>query len=577
MLLRMTIGLFVLLSVNNDLYSQVLPENNASLSHTQVLFEYPDFFGGAKTRLKVYYNSLKDEGSIAPVIDTVHQTNAILISNGLSFGESYKWKYIVYGNDNTVLYESAFYFFETVKNHLTDHNFFRIRTYEKNDKKTLFKGLLFLDGLKIAIDNQGKAKWFMNYDTTQTPAQCIRLTPDGTITSLVSDHAIETNLDGIVVWKSPDIEETNGIGFPHHEFFKLSNGHFITSAYRVIKSDNPEQATQNIDAVPQLNDPSQKSPVIVEFDADGRIVWTFDLLKEINPEPANGKNKLKPSRVGHMNGMVMDETNHKLYVSCKNFNNILVIDRKTNKILYMLGNQALSFNDSTISSPLFRAQHNPILLKNGHLMLFNNNIKGEPSSIAEFDLSKKVADPAEQKIWEYSFKNAFQTDFHSNRLGSVQEMKNGNILVGAGTVNRVFEVSKDKELKWAITTEINRNYFTGNAPSWDPAENYRVWNVSSLYPYYFTLQSIFKNNHAGASQALSFILNNVGTENDEYEISGLLNEKKTDSFKTFKTTIQAAKSIPIPLTLKLKQGDVLLITVKSMTSNKTRTIQYDSK
>ena len=86
----------------------------------------------------------------------------------------------------------------------------------------------------------------------------------------------------------------------------------------------------------------------------------------------------------------------------------------------------------------------------GHILIFDNGLHKyrAKSIILEVNpVTKKV-------IWSYYEKNSF----FSYRKGSAQRLKNGNTFISNGHMNKVFEVTPDKEVVWFLKSKkpINR-------------------------------------------------------------------------------------------------------------------------
>lgn len=83
-------------------------------------------------------------------------------------------------------------------------------------------------------------------------------------------------------------------------------------------------------------------------------------------------------------------------------------------------------------------QHQPTLLDNGHILLFDNGL--EFSRVLEIDPFRL------EIIWKYG--DYPKNEFFSETLGSNQYLPNGNILITDSTNGRAFEVTKDKRICW---------------------------------------------------------------------------------------------------------------------------------
>ncbi len=88
----------------------------------------------------------------------------------------------------------------------------------------------------------------------------------------------------------------------------------------------------------------------------------------------------------------------------------------------------------------WNAQHDPKILENGNLMLFDNRGNHMASTVYEFD-------PVTMKpVWYY--RGSPEAPFFSRTCGSAQRLPNGNTLITESDVGRAFEVTRDKEIVW---------------------------------------------------------------------------------------------------------------------------------
>jgi len=88
----------------------------------------------------------------------------------------------------------------------------------------------------------------------------------------------------------------------------------------------------------------------------------------------------------------------------------------------------------------FRKQHDPKILDNGHLLLFDN--RGNPGKSAVLEL-----DPISgRQVWEY--RGTPESPFFSKTCGAAERLPNGNTLVTESDRGRAFEVTPAKEIVW---------------------------------------------------------------------------------------------------------------------------------
>lgn len=129
-----------------------------------------------------------------------------------------------------------------------------------------------------------------------------------------------------------------------------------------------------------------------------------------------------------------------IMISVRNMNAIAIIDRDTKTVKWM-------------TSGPFARQHDPDLLKNGNILLFDNwGAAGSESGatrIIEWD-------PKAQKIvWEYL--GTDERPLHTTFRGSQQQLPNGNVLITETTGGRVLEVTRDGEIVWEYINKLDDN------------------------------------------------------------------------------------------------------------------------
>ncbi len=106
---------------------------------------------------------------------------------------------------------------------------------------------------------------------------------------------------------------------------------------------------------------------------------------------------------------------------------IAVIDMELEKVVWAL-------------SGMWKYQHQPTLLNNGNILLFDNLGDGGKSKVVEFNpLTQNV-------VWAY--RSTLENEFLSKTSGSNQRLANGNTLITESNNGRAFEVTPDKEIVW---------------------------------------------------------------------------------------------------------------------------------
>jgi hypothetical protein len=120
--------------------------------------------------------------------------------------------------------------------------------------------------------------------------------------------------------------------------------------------------------------------------------------------------------------------------------------RKGNLLISILGVDAVAVLDPDREQVvwalkgMWRRQHQPTLLANGRMLIFDNLGAGAASRVLEFDpLTLELA-------WSYGGDGS--VDFLSRSLGSCQRLANGDTLITESQNGRAFEVDADGRVVW---------------------------------------------------------------------------------------------------------------------------------
>jgi hypothetical protein len=129
-------------------------------------------------------------------------------------------------------------------------------------------------------------------------------------------------------------------------------------------------------------------------------------------------------------------------VSYRSLDVIGVIDRDSGDIVWAWGPDELD------------GQHNPHVLPNGNVLLFDNGTRRGYSRVLELD-------PLTETIeWEYA--GSPRESFFSQYISGVQRLPNGNTLVCEGNEAHLFEVTPDGEVVWDFTNPFDDEGSLGN-------------------------------------------------------------------------------------------------------------------
>jgi len=287
-------------------------------------------------------------------------------------------------------------------------------------------------------------------------------------------HLLELDWDGHVVWEYRD-------GFQHHRVRRLKNGN--TMILRVVPV--PQEIADKV----QGGQPDTEDGGIMWTDSfrevtpEGKIAWEWLAYEHLDPKidvicPLEHR-----SEWTHAN--TIEELDNGDILTCFRYTDtVVIIDKKTGEIKWRWG-----------SGEVYHP-HNPTMLDNGNILLFDNGVHRKDSYL---DYSRSVeVDPKTNKIeWEY--KGDPPTEFYSSVCCSCQRLPNGNTLICEATKGRIFEVTYDKELVWEYvcpfyasatsmlygTLALGRNNWVHCAHRYDP--DFKGFEGKNLDPGKFKL------------------------------------------------------------------------------------------
>jgi hypothetical protein len=235
---------------------------------------------------------------------------------------------------------------------------------------------------------------------------------------------LEADWNGHVLWelRHPD---------HHHDGIRLRNGNVML----ICLARLPQHLVSKVKGglAGSEHNGEMYADYLVEMASDGRSVWEWRTWEHLDPE-TDCITAVQDYRAEwtHANG-VAELPDGNLALSFRNISTVIIIDRKTSKIIWKLG------------APPLAGQHAPMPLPSGNLLLFDNGPHRLDhtmpfSRVIEVELASK------QIVWTYQERR--QYEFFSPRISNAQRLPNGNTLVCEGDFGRLFEVTTEGELVW---------------------------------------------------------------------------------------------------------------------------------
>jgi len=234
---------------------------------------------------------------------------------------------------------------------------------------------------------------------------------------------LEVDWDGNVVWEYVD-------NFQHHAIQQLENGNRMLM--RIVAT--PFEIARTVKGGQHLTEDNGNmwSCALKEVNPKGAVIWEWFAYKHLDPEVDTICPLEYRSEWTHGNSI--EELKNGDILTCFRYpSQVIIIDKITGEIKWKWG-----------KGEVFHP-HNPTMLKNGNILLFDNGVHRHDSYL---DYSRCIeVNPKTNKIeWEY--KGTPPTEFYSSVAGSCQRLQNGNTLVCETTKGRIFEVTQEKEIVW---------------------------------------------------------------------------------------------------------------------------------
>jgi hypothetical protein len=570
-------SLFIIAFIN--CLGQILPQPGAKLTYNQIMFECGKVKGAT-----FYLFQITEDKSGASfdhyLLQQKDSSTATLIGN-LQFGKKYQWRYAGIKEGQTPEWKGP-YHFEIIADSLLDSSLVRM-IITQNDTIANAGGLIVNDCTHTIMDRNGKLVWYLDKvdwhilfkkKNLELKPQILdlRLTPFGTITYLADSIPMECDLGGNKLWKAPNDGKVSGSASEsyNHDFKRLANGHYLVlgnELWRKLPKYRDTLTIQRKYPVRKVIDGSEFAQVefgtIIEYDKNGKIVWSW------NSQNYFDSDMLKPRIVApqqdfelkaHINAVSIDSKNQFIYVGFRNISRIVKIEKKTGKVIDSWGLQAPS--GGAKNSVLLHQQHDANILDDGTIAVLNSNdYPGSDSFARVVVFSTQPADDG-KVVW--SFDCDFDSlDRHATRNGgNVDRLKNGNLLVCMGNMNRIFEVTPAKKIVWNSAIKVK-----GRTGDIYYHRLYRAHYISSLYPCYFTFQTDL-DTLKEKDLRFNVKIFNKGSESDSYQVK-ISSAHGTFSKQFTTATVGSNRS----LTLEIKPdkpfaaGDKLIIEISSKTNS----------
>lgn len=254
--------------------------------------------------------------------------------------------------------------------------------------------------------------------------------------------------DGSVLWRWEGEERLGAAN--HHDFYRVSEDELVLLAWQ---KESVIEKLYRKDLKPDY----MRTDLVLRINPlKGKILWEFSLSDHLEelcelaglplPIPyfygkrGEGLENLQPRAPAdwcHTNTVEVLPSNPSgekdgrfqegnILLSFRNLDTIAIIDPVKESFVWCYGLGVLD------------GQHQPTMLDNGHILVFDNGTYRGYSVVWEIDpLTEKI-------VWEYKNQENFFSPFRSG----VQRLTNGNTLITECDAGHIFEVTPTKEIVW---------------------------------------------------------------------------------------------------------------------------------
>jgi hypothetical protein len=222
-----------------------------------------------------------------------------------------------------------------------------------------------------------------------------------------------------------DSEVVQTVGLSHtgpHDFIITDNNEFVLLSYDGVTKDLSDIGLTRAELV-------EESVIQIVDRATGQVSFEWRSLADIPYE--DQLTKRLTSDYAHINSVDIDKHGN-LLASLRGTSNVVKIERKSGRVLWVLGGKGNQF--TFVNDPYSGTcgQHTATWLYNGNLLVFDNgqyclpgDNRGEITRIVEYEIDE--VNLIAKLVWSYR-----QPGQYSLSQGSAQRLNNGNTIIGWG-------------------------------------------------------------------------------------------------------------------------------------------------
>ncbi len=261
------------------------------------------------------------------------------------------------------------------------------------------------DCSRIRMDWEGDSVWMISTNALNNGGEMRRVSMDGT--------DLQNNVDGL--------------SSTHHDFTVLPEG--------VVAAFSWSDSGWDVESDLLLRAP------------DGSITTAFHVGSNLYP---GGTSVFGMSNSYHANSINYYPSDDSFMIADRN-PAVIVKVTTSGQAVWQLGGDCAATSAPACTSGTWDVCHGNHLLENGNVILFSNGafMSSEASQALEFSLDLAGGSLSATQVHSYTS----STNAHSDSLGNVQRLPNGNTLVVFSNAGRIEELSPSWEVVQSLTTD----------------------------------------------------------------------------------------------------------------------------
>ena len=257
-------------------------------------------------------------------------------------------------------------------------------------------------------------------NVTHTYWRRVHLFPNGDLLAIFGGiGVIKVDKDSRLRWSVRNAAHHDLDVAPDGKIYLLTRQAHINPAYNAEKPILEDYVTvlsakgEHLKSVSilRLLENSPYAPILRRLESHGNILHT-NTIEVLANRPTEGPCPFNPDH---------------LLISVRQLDLVAVVDLQAETLVWA-------------ESDLWHRQHQPTLLPNGNLLVFDNRTTPRASTVLELDPGSRIP------LWSY--RGTESHPFFTENIGSCQRLANGNTLITESEPGRAFELTSDKEIVW---------------------------------------------------------------------------------------------------------------------------------